>query len=252
MFKRYMEVLFVVLALLLLTGCGGKELPVSTQSAAEKEEARLEASVETAGEESPWLEPSSLGGTTWQEAYLSVLKCDRSRLLEDPDGIRFQEDLVYVGIHDFDGDGMPELIFGDGASLGVFSFSNGQVKKIADLYFPGNVWCVNGVHYKGNSLIAECNGSGGSDYVCFGYVDGEYRLGRYSQLRLDLEPTINSVPCTAEEINRIHTTHWQELEQEPRMEPMGLYHENGQFALEFQSGETMPVDEAMEFDRFAW
>ena len=49
MFMRYMEVLFVVLALLLLTGCGGKELPVSTQSAAEKEEARLEASVETAG-----------------------------------------------------------------------------------------------------------------------------------------------------------------------------------------------------------
>lgn len=83
-------------------------------------------------------------------------------------------------------------------------------------------------------------------------MDREYKLGRYSQFRLDLEPTINSVPCTVEEINRIHTTAWQELEQEPRMEPMGLCYENGQFVLELRSGEKMPVDETLEFERFTW
>lgn len=78
----------------------------------------------------PWNDPSSIGGSTWQEAYLSVIKCDRQQLLVDTDNLRYPEDTyIYLGIHDFEGDGTPELIFGDGVSLAVFTYAEGRVAR---------------------------------------------------------------------------------------------------------------------------
>ena len=129
--------IFVLLAFL-LTACG-KSSPTAVTTEPEQKMtgviSETTAPLQTDGSDNriPWNDPSSIGGSTWQEAYLSVIKCDRQQLLADPDNLRYPEDTyVYLGIHDFEGDGTPELIFGDGISLAVFTFSEGQVERIAD------------------------------------------------------------------------------------------------------------------------
>ena len=63
---------------------------------------------------------------------------NRVKYLEDPNGLRdYQETDMYLGLHDFDGDGTPELIFGDGISAAVFTFLEGQLMKIADICLAG-------------------------------------------------------------------------------------------------------------------
>ena len=59
----------------------------------------------------------------------------------------------HIGIHDFDDDGVHELMIGDGISIGIFIYEDGMAKKIADLYEP-EVWgCINGAHYRENTII---------------------------------------------------------------------------------------------------
>lgn len=196
--------------------------------------------------------PLPIEASTWQEAYsLYLLTADRAKYLEDPDGLRdYPETDVYLGLHDFDSDGTPELIFGDGVSAAVFTFLDGRMMKIADICYPGTVWCVNGICFSGNSMAAVCNGSGGSAFVVFGCRDGAYQLGRYTQL-CDLEPTINGRACSVEDIQKIHTTDWQILEGETK-ERIRLVCEEGQWMLLPGSGERIVVDAAMDFGRLLW
>ena len=242
--------LLLIFFLFLLTACGrpdtrpentAPDTTVSTES------------YETVTEEGvSLLDPASIGGATWQEAYRSVILCDRQKLLADPDNLRYPEDTyIYLGIHDFEGDGIPELIFGDGVSLAVFTFSEGAVIRIADLCFPGIVWCVNGVAFQGSGMSVMCAGSGGTDYVNFGYIDGQYVLGLYAP-REHMEPTINGKTCTVEDINRIHTTDYDAIAQEAFREKMQLVFENGQWILKLPSGEEVSVDETLDFMRFLW
>lgn len=196
------------------------------------------------------LKPVAADASAWQEAYTYVLIDNRVKYLEDPDGLRdYQETDMYLGLHDFDGDGTPELIFGDGISGAVFTFLDGQLMKIADICFPGTVWCVNGICFGGNSLAALCDGAGGSSFVLFGYIDGAWQLGRYTQL-CDMEPTVNGRTATVEDIEKIHTTDWQILETEIK-EPVQLVSEGG-WAVRLDSGERIPVDQEMDWSRFAW
>lgn len=248
--------LFVLLALL-LTACG-KSPPaaVTTEPAQEvtREISETTAPLETDSPDNgiPWNDPSSIGGSTWQEAYLPVIKCDRQQLLVDTDNLRYPEDTyIYLGIHDFEGDGTPELIFGDAVSLAVFTFSEGQVERIADLYFPGIIWCVNGIAIHGNGMSVMCAGSGGIDYVNFGYIDGEYVLGLYAP-RAHMEPTINGEVCTVDDINRIHTTDYDEMAPEEFPQMIQLLFENGQWILKLPTGEESPVNDALDFSKFVW
>ena len=99
-------------------------------------------------------------------------------------------------------------------------------------------------------MAAVCDGSGGSAFVVFGYMDGAYQLGRYTQL-CDLEPTVNGRACSVEDIQKIHTTDWQRLEGEAK-ERIRLVCEEGQWMLLPGSGERIVVDSAMDFGRFLW
>ncbi len=76
---------------------------------------------------------------TWQSAYLEViyhlwdylaprydpLSHEDLRADKNPADICF----FYFGLHDFDGDGILELITGDSKGLAVFTYSNGCAKK---------------------------------------------------------------------------------------------------------------------------
>ena len=247
--------IFVLLAFL-LTACGKSPPAAVTTEPAQETGALYEttAPLETDSPDNgiPWNDPSLIGGSTWQEAYLSVIKCDRQQLLVDPDNLRYPEyTYIYLGIHDFDGDGTPELIYGDAVSLAVFTFSEGQVERIADLYFPGNVWCVNGIAIRGNGMSVMCAGSGGMDCVNFGYIDGEYVLGLYAPIE-HMEPTINGETCTVDDINRIHTTDYNEMAPEEFREMIQLLFENGQWVLKLPTGEVSPVNDTLDFSKFVW
>ena len=248
--------IFVLLAFL-LTACG-KSSPTAVTTEPEQKmtgvisETTAPLQTDSSDNGIPWNDPSSIGGSTWQEAYLSVIKCDRQQFLVDTDNLRYPEDTyVYLGIHDFEGDGTPELIFGDGVSLAVFTFSEGQVERIADLYFPGIVWCVNGIAIHGNGMSVMCDGSSGTDYVNFGYIDGEYVLGLYAP-QAHMEPTINGEACTVDDINRIHTTDYNEMAPEEFPQKIQLLFENGQWILKLPSGEVLAADVTLDFSRFLW
>ncbi len=107
----------------------------------------------------------------------------------------------HIGIHDFDDDGVPELMIGDGISIGIFIYEDGMAKKIADLYEP-EVWgCINGAHYRENTIILVNNGSDGSCYVCLSYHDGEYVTGVFDEYNPDTE-TVNGKEVTEEEFKK--------------------------------------------------
>ena len=89
----------------------------------------------------------------WEDAYKEIV-CNMESYLADPYVLRQELKQVnsdsyigYIGIHDFDNDGVPELIIGDTVSIGIFTYEDGMIKKIADLYEPEDWGGINGVHY---------------------------------------------------------------------------------------------------------
>ena len=102
------------------------------------------------------------------------------------------DQLVYLGILDFDGDGIPELLAGDTITMAVFTFADGRIEKLADLYYPNTAcWCINGVYFKDNSVSVSCDGQDGSDFVDFGSLDNNgmkgFATGYYSASGRGLE-----------------------------------------------------------------
>ena len=123
----------------------------------------------------------------WEDAYKEIVR-NMESYLADPYILRQEQEradndscIGYIGIHDFDDDSVPELIIGDDVSVGIFTYYNGSVKKIADLYEPEDWGCINGVHYKDNTVILINSGSDGSCYVCLSCHDGEYITGVFDE-----------------------------------------------------------------------
>lgn len=73
--------------------------------------------------------------------------------------------MVYVGIHDFDNNDIPELIIGSYVSVAVFTYEEGKAEKVADLYETEEWGGINFLCYKDNHLVLICSGNGGVDYL---------------------------------------------------------------------------------------
>lgn len=197
---------------------------------------------------------------TWQSAYLEILYHLLDNLgpyyLFDGTDLRSDEDslnqLIYLGLHDFENDGTFELIAGDTISMALFTYKDGQAEKIAHLYYPDILWCIDGVYFKDNSISLNCDGSDGSDFVNFGYLDGEYLLGLYSEPHGNGRITINDTECTYDDVNRIYTLDWDERSDEERKERIRLAYENEQWILKYQSGEESVLDSNFDFDSILW
>lgn len=142
----------------------------STGEDEEQEPQKVGQSEETEPQETEHLQKEF---QTWQSAYLDVIyhlwdylapryePCsfeETRRKFDDPMDLY----IFYLGLHDFDGDGILELITGDGSGMAVFTYKDGIVEKIADLCEPdlSATWCVNGVCFKDNSIRVDCAGSG--------------------------------------------------------------------------------------------
>lgn len=163
----------------------------------------------------------------WKRAYLYVI-CNMQEYLASPyksrnDTVAYQpvDEWVYLGIHDFDGDGTPELLAGNTMTMAVFTFTGGQLDKLADLYCPDAAyWRVDGVYFKGNSISV--GGADGSGFVNFEFEDGVY------------------IVSFAE---RVH---------EEEKERIRLVHGESGWILQFQTGEETALDSGFDYDLIRW
>ena len=196
-------------------------------------------------------------GSTWQKAYLAILSAPQNYLMDINHNRSFLsakgivEPNFYVGVHDFNLDGVPELIIGDGNSLGVFSYADKKTIKLADLCDTETPWCVNGVFWDNNAVLVDCNGAGCRKYIVFGYLDGEYRMGIYSDMS-DLRITINGEPATQEDLDRIYPITDAYSNESHCRKCIKRLNKDGEIILETETGITFRVDEDFYFNGFVW
>ncbi len=122
----------------------------------------------------------------WETAYKNVI-VNAEDFLQDLNDIydgnaRDREGTplsLYIGICDFDSDGIPELILSDTIFIGVYTFEENYVKRIAGLYVDEYMYGVNGCHYAGNCIYFQSDGSDGSSYLCWTTCAGENVIGFY-------------------------------------------------------------------------
>lgn len=172
----------------------------------------------------------------WQRAYLYVI-CNMQEYLADPCHSRSDSEMynpmdqwVYLGLHDFDGDGIPELLAGDTITMAVFTFAGGRVEKLADLYDPNVACgCIDGVCFKENSVSVSCGSLGGSSLVKFGFRDNNDMKG----FATEYFGASGVLPEEAEERIR-------------------LVHEESGWILRFQSGEEAVLDSEFNYDLIRW
>jgi hypothetical protein len=148
----------------------------------------------------------------WQTAYMEIIDQGGGHL-PDPYQLRGEDGLnssVYLGIHDFNGDGIPELILGDGISISVYTYVDLGLEKVADLYEPEGWYMINELYIQNNCLILVSNGSDGCGYVGFTYRDGSYLTGTYDDYSPD-QSVLGGVESGFKEFNDVfHITELKE------------------------------------------
>ena len=158
--------------------------------------------------------PASEINETWQDAYKNIIRDIQSNLV-DPINYYLEFGFygyVYVGIHDFDDNGIPELIISDGISAAVFTYEDGKAEKVTDLYEPEEWGGINLLCYKDNNLVLISSGSDGSGYVCFTYDRGEYITGFYCDYHSD-ETNINEKSVSREEfLQQFDVIEWEKYD----------------------------------------
>ena len=173
--KKFFLLCFLVIA---LTGCSDSEkTAAATEQTQESQTAALvqDSLAVTKQEDS------------WQTAYKDIISHGGGHL-PDPYKLRGEDGLnpsVYLGIHDFNGDGIPELILGDGISVSVYTYENHGLKKEADLYEPEGLYIINELYLQNNCLILVSNGSDGCGYVGFTWKNGAYITGTHDDYNPD-------------------------------------------------------------------
>ena len=145
-----------------------------------------------------------------------------------------------------------ELIIGDMVTMAVFTYKDDQVEKIADLYYPDSTWCINGLFFREHSISLDRDGAGGGDFVNFGYMDGKYVLGLYSQLNMPSVITINGEESSLEEMDRIYTLNFEQRSEEELRVRLRLVKENENWILKYPSGEEVVLDSNFDFDAILW
>lgn len=151
----------------------------------------------------------------WQNAYQEIIDQGGGHL-PDPYQLRGEDGLnssFYVGIHDFNGDGIPELILGDGISISVYTYQNHGLEKVADLYEPEGWYMIHDLYIQNNCLILVSNGTNGCGYVGFTYQDGSYLTGTYEDSSPD-QSVLGGEESGFKEFN--HVFHITELKEESK------------------------------------
>ena len=195
----------------------------------------------------------------WEDAYKEIVRNMESYLADpyifrqEPDRVNSDSCIGYIGIHDFDDDSVPELIIGDEVSVGIFTYDNGIVKKISDLYESEDWGCINGVHYRENTIILVNNGSDGSCYVCLSCRDGEYITGAFDEYNPETA-TVNGKEVTEEDFKKCFNL--TELLEDSSIPRSRIKKENGTAAAlvinVFQKDDEYIPIEDLDFNAVEW
>lgn len=194
--RKFLNLTIIFITMLLLSSCREKtgETIKSTESLTTNSELKTY---------------TSESFDSWEKAYQNVIAHAEDFLMDlsDPQKSRKGELYskpfgLYLGIHDFDNNGIPELVISDIISIGVFTYDDKYIKRIGDISVDEVPWGVNGAHYVDNCIYFQCDGSDGSYYVCWTYCDGEFVTGMYN----DYMPTtyiLNGAESSYEEFDSI-------------------------------------------------
>lgn len=164
----------------------------------------------------------------WKKAYLDLIYYAPNNLVNPyvyPDYVRTdtrwyaKEKYLYLGLHDFDSDGTPELILGDSASLAVFTYKNGSAEKMVDITMECCWRGVSGVAFRNNTILISDHGSDGSGYVAWSYRDGAWVKAVYCEYH-PKQCTINKEPATYEEF--CEATSFDPKDWEGSIRPYGI------------------------------
>lgn len=195
----------------------------------------------------------------WEDAYKEIVRNMESYLADpyifrqEPDWVKSDSCIGYIGIHDFNDDSVPELIIGDEVSVGIFTYDNSIVKKIADLYEPEDWGCINGAYYKNNTVILINSGSDGSCYVCLSCHDGEYITGAFDEYNPETA-TVNGKEVTEEEFKKWFNL--TELSEDSSIPRSRIKKENGTAAAWVinvlqKDDEYIPIED-LNFNAVEW
>jgi len=181
---------------------------------------------------------------TWQAAYLDIISNFPDNLLNLRDfrDITYWTDTekyMYLGIHDFDADDIPELIIGDGTSMAVFALRGGRIEKCADLTMQCCWPCIDGIAFRDNVILTECDGSGGSGYTALIYKNGEWITAVYCEYHPE-QCTVNGKPATYEEFCIV--TGFEPSDWTSSIKP---YNRRLQYI-------GFPLNENFDFEEFRW
>lgn len=239
--------IFVGLAMMFfIPGCGetyhDAEMQITVEESTEASLPQEEAEAESG--ENP--------KTDWELAYIEAINHIYD-FLADPYNIRAEiggprdDDWYYIGMHDFDGDGVPELILGDGISVGVITYSMGKVEKVMDVYEPESWGGFVSINFGHDAFRLTSCGSDGCGYVNFGFRDGEYKIAVYDEYAPD-EITVNGEEASFEDFNRIFRLEGENGKQIDRLH----MRKEGDIRIVTIKNEDMTVDESFDLDKIRW
>ncbi len=185
---------------------------------------------------------------TQEEAYIEIITNLEHYLVDQEGGTRSGEleltdKWIYMATCDFNDDGVFELIVGDDWTAAIFTFFDGKAEKIADICYPGQLFCINGILFANNAICARRDGSGGNTlYVSFGFVDGQYVLGKYNQETV----MINGEVGTLDEMNRIYPM--EPYNDNDRVRIAHIVCENNEWFWITESEEKISLDKNFDFN----
>lgn len=195
--------------LFLLTGCqikNGQDISQQKEGSITVDEHRADvdnldgeptADVDNSDEE---LEVKVPTEEEWTAAYKEVLS-NIDEYLVDPYEYFPINNWVYIGLHDYDSDSVPELLIGGSASAAIFTYEEGTAVKLIDLYLTESWGGINGIYFNNNCLVLINNGSDGSGYTCFTNYNGTYVSGFYDDYSPE-DSLLNNEPATREEVEQ--------------------------------------------------
>lgn len=132
----------------------------------------------------------------WSDLYRNIIINAQDYILDPYELGLGYDGYLYLGLHDFDGDNVPEFIFGDSNAIRIYTVENNSLKNIVNLQMTEDWMGINGMRFEDNTLLLSNAGSEGGGYECFTYRD-EYITGFYS----DYEPetaTMNGNKTTSD------------------------------------------------------
>ncbi len=204
--------MLLVLLFLFLCGCQEKEVEQAAKPTASPAPTKsVEENVTPAPVTGLTVEPTVVQKSSWEAAYLEIMNNVTPYLYErNQDGSISQrkEDprfasqaFLYARVHDFDKDGVYELLIGDYISSAVFTFQDGKAVKIADLVMSDH-WSPSGVYLKNNTVVLEGAGSDGCGYTVFTYYEGEFYTGEFCEYH-SKETALNGESVTYERFSEV-------------------------------------------------